>query len=147
MKNIFKDVQYSKLIVCIVVLLYFLLIPYSLVYAWKFEANTVLITILTTIGGVVAVVCNGYMIKSRFENVLKIQQSLDKSAASTTSITSEVQQAVQNEIKETLNEEITILSNRTEDMTENKTENKAVEKTNIKAEDKTEVSNIHSKKS
>ena len=102
-----KKVQYSKLIVSSVVLLYFTLIPYSLVYIWKFQASTVLITILTTIGGVVAVVCNGYMNKSRFENVLKIQKSLDKSAAATKFITDEIGATVKEEIKDTLKEDIT----------------------------------------
>lgn len=108
MKSI-KRVQYSKLIVSSVVLLYFLLIPYSLVYIWRFEASTVLITILTTVGGVVAVVCNGYMNKSRFENVLKIQRSLDKSSASSKTVTEEIKAAVKEEIKNSLKEDITKL--------------------------------------
>lgn len=107
MKKFFKKAQYSKLIVSSVVLLYFLLIPYSLVYCWKFEASTVLITILSTVGGVVAVVCNGYMNKSRFENVLKIQKSLDKAAASTKNITEEISGTVKDEIRNSLNEDVT----------------------------------------
>lgn len=106
MKKI-KKVQYSKLIVSAVVLIYFILIPYSLVYAWRFEASAVLITILTTVGGVVAVVCNGYMNKSRFENVVKIQKSLDKSAESTKIISEEIMAAIKEEIKNTLQDDIT----------------------------------------
>ncbi len=106
MGKFFKRAQYSKLIVSSVVLLYFILIPYSLVYIWKFEASTVLITILTTVGGVVAVVCNGYMNKSRFENVIKIQKSLDKAAASTKTITEEIKDTVKEEIKNALNERL-----------------------------------------
>ncbi len=106
MGKFFKRAQYSKLIVSSVVLLYFILIPYSLVYIWKFEASTVLITILTTVGGVVAVVCNGYMNKSRFENVIKIQKSLDKAATSTKTITEEIKDTVKEEIKNALNERL-----------------------------------------
>lgn len=107
MKNGLKKVQYSKLIVSSVVLLYFLLIPYSLVYIWRFEASTVLITILTTVGGVLAVVCNGYMNKSRFENVLKIQKSLDKSSPTTKTVTEEIRATIKDEIKNALREDIT----------------------------------------
>ena len=109
MKSGLKKVQYSKLIVSSVVLLYFLLIPYSLLYIWRFEASTVLITILTTLGGVVAVVCNGYMNKSRFENVLKIQKSLDRNAPTTKTITEEIIDLVRSEIKNTLRDDITKL--------------------------------------
>lgn len=108
MMNGFKKFQYSKLIVSSVVLLYFLLIPYSLVYIWRFEASSVLITILTTVGGVVAVVCNGYMNKSRFENVLKIQKSLDKTSPTTKTITEEIRATIKDEIKNTLRDDITI---------------------------------------
>ena len=66
-----------------------------------------LITILTTLGGVVAVVCNGYMNKSRFENVLKIQKSLDKNTASTQSVTDEIREVVKEELKKALREDIT----------------------------------------
>ena len=66
-----------------------------------------LITILTTLGGVVAVVCNGYMNKSRFENVLKIQKSLDKKTASTQSVTDEIREVVKEELKKALREDIT----------------------------------------
>jgi uncharacterized membrane protein YgaE (UPF0421/DUF939 family) len=122
MRRLIKKTQYSKLIVSTVVLLYFLLIPYSLVYCWKFEANTVLITILTTIGGIVAVVCNGYMNKSRFENVVKIQKALDKSADSTEIITKEIRDAVKEELKNALKEDITKmaeLKQEVEDITAN----------------------------
>lgn len=107
MKKFMKKFQYSKLIVSSVVLLYFILIPYSLVYIWKYEESVVLITILTTVGGVVAVVCNGYMNKSRIENVVKIQKSLDKAASSTKKISDEIQETVMNELKDTLNDDIT----------------------------------------
>lgn len=111
MKKFFKKAQYSKLIVSSVVLLYFLLIPYSLVYIWKFEESTVLITILTTVGGVVAVVCNGYMNKSRFENVLKIQKSLDKVAGSAKNVKDEINETVNDEIRNALHDDITKMDN------------------------------------
>lgn len=106
MRKFLRKAQYSKLIVTSVVMLYFILIPYSLVYIWRNEASTVLITILTTVGGVVAVVCNGYMNKSRFENVIKIQKALDKAAASTKTVTEEIRDTVKEEIKNTLSERL-----------------------------------------
>lgn len=108
MKRSFKKIQYSKIIVSAVVILYFFLIPYSLVYIWTFQASTVLITILTTVGGVVAVVCNGYMNKSRFENVLKIQRSLDNSSTAKI-VSEEICATIKEELKNSLRNNVTKL--------------------------------------